>query len=72
MDMGCRDQTQVFHVAGRYFTIGVGHGHVEALVPGSQFWGHRAQVSDWRGPWRLHCWRDRDGGGGIMTTIRGL
>ena len=22
-----RDQTQVFHVAGRYFTIGVGHGH---------------------------------------------
>lgn len=37
---------------------GIAHGHVEALAAGCQFWWHRAQVSDWRGPRRLHCWRD--------------
>lgn len=41
---------------------GIAHGHVEALAAGGQLWGHRAQVSDWRGPWRLHCWRDRGWG----------
>ena len=51
---------------------GVAHGHVEALAAGGQLWGHRAQVSDWRGPWRLHCWKDRGWRGSITTTIIGL
>lgn len=38
---------------------GVAHGHVEALAARRQFWGHRAQVSDRRGPGGLHGWRDR-------------
>lgn len=37
---------------------GVAHGHVEALAARCQFGGHRAQVSDRRGPRGLHGWRD--------------
>lgn len=41
---------------------GVAHGHVEALTASCQFWGHGAQVSDWRGTRGLHCCGDRGWG----------
>lgn len=50
----------------------VAHGHVEALAAGCQLWGHRAQVPDWRSPWRLHCWRNRGWGWGHHDHHHGV